>query len=158
MTFLKDNAELIFSTIIYNWAIIINAYCTGMYVTFYLHKCLNGECQLMRLWIVKRRLIELFSDLFSASKSIFQECVSSLALPVSKNTHTEWMNTSCASIVGCVTVCRRHQKTDSPLLRLLRLALPPVSNIFKLFLNMTAADALDVTTEKSVGKEHRIAS
>lgn len=68
------------------------------------------------------------------------------------------MSTSCASIVECVTVCRRHQLTDSPLLRLLRLALPPVSNIFKLFLNMTAADALDVTTEKSGEEEDRIAS
>lgn len=70
------------------------------------------------------------------------------------------MNTSCAPIVRCITVCRRHQtdrQTDSPLLRLLRLALPPVSNIFKLFLNMTAAGALDVPTEKSEGKEKRIA-
>lgn len=68
------------------------------------------------------------------------------------------MNTSCASTVGCVTVCRRHQKRDSPLLRLLRLALPPVSNIFKLFLNMTAADALDATTEKPVGGGQRNAA
>lgn len=54
-------------------------------------------------------------------------------------------------------VCHRLRR-DSPLLRLLRLALPPVSNIFKLFLNMTAADALDVTTENSGEKEERIAS
>lgn len=35
---------------------------------------------------------------------------------------------------------RQRLQTHSPLLRLLRLALPPVSNIFKLFLNMAAAD------------------
>lgn len=45
---------------------------------------------------------------------------------------------------------------DSPLLRLLRLAFPPVSSIFKLFLNMAAADAPDCATEKSVEGKTRI--
>ncbi|KAG8008752.1 hypothetical protein GBF38_010365, partial [Nibea albiflora] len=53
------------------------------------------------------------------------------------------VTTFCALTGRCVIVSGWHQKTDSPLLRLLRLAFPPVSNIFKLFLNMTAADALD---------------
>lgn len=59
--------------------------------------------------------------------------------------NTEWMSTSCASVfAGGIS---KH----SPLLRLLRLALPPVSNIFKLFLNMAAADVQDVSTERSGG-------
>ena len=43
--------------------------------------------------------------------------------------------------------------SDSPLPRLLRLALPPVSSIFKLFLNMVAADSPDHPIEEPA--EHR---